>query len=169
MSVELTPAMKVAIDAELGHYPEEKKQSAIIGALMSVQRLHQGYLSNALIEAVADYMGLAHITAYEVATFYSMFNLKPCGRYQLSVCSNIACMLNGSESLLDTLKETLGIEEGEVSQDGLFSYKQVSCLGHCDNAPMLQVNDQSCHMKLSPETLKRLLADIPKGAVNDKG
>ena len=112
-------------------------------------------------------MGLPKITAYEVATFYSMFNLKPCGQYQLSVCSNISCMLNGSEDLINTIRDTLGIEEGEVSQDGLFSYKQVSCLGHCDNAPMLQVNDQSCHMKLTPEKIKALLADLPKGKAHD--
>ncbi len=166
-SVELSKAMQAAIDAELSHYPEEKKQSAIIGALMAVQRIHHGYLSNELIETVADYMGLPKITAYEVATFYSMFNLKPCGQYQLSVCSNISCMLNGSEDLINTIRDTLGVEEGEVSQDGLFSYKQVSCLGHCDNAPMLQVNDQACHMKLTPEKIKALLADLPKGKAHD--
>lgn len=167
MTDALTQDMRAAIDTELSHYPEDKKQSAIIGSLMAVQRLHHGYLSQALIEEVASYMDLPQITAYEVATFYSMFNLKPCGRYQLSVCSNIACMLNGSEEVINTIRDTLNVEEGEVSQDGLFSYKQVSCLGHCDNAPMLQVNDQDCHMKLTSEKVKTLLAELPKGKAND--
>ena len=159
MSV-LTDSMKKVIDSELSHYPDEKKQSAIIGALMGVQREHGGHLSQTIIDAVADYMQLPRITAYEVATFYSMFNLSPTGQFQLSVCSNIACMLNGADAIIDTIKETLAVEAGQVSEDGLFSLKLVSCLGHCDNAPMLQVNDQRCVMRLTPERVKALLTEL---------
>jgi NADH-quinone oxidoreductase subunit E len=164
MVAEFTDAMRLAIDKELAHYPKEKRQSAVIGSLLLVQREHGGHLSQGLIEAVADYMDIPRIAAFEVATFYSMFNLTPCGRYQLSVCSNISCMLNGADSIIDTIKSELAVNEGEVSKDGCFSLKLVSCLGHCDNAPMLQVNDRRCVMKLTPTRVKELLAELRQEA-----
>ncbi len=163
----LTDPMKKIIDVELSHYPEDKRQSAIIGSLMSVQREHGGHLPQPLIDEVADYMSIPRIAAYEVATFYSMFNLTPCGRYQLSVCSNIACMLNGAEGIIDEIQQTLDVKPGQVSEDGLFSLKLVSCLGHCDDAPMLQINDQRCVMKLTPERVKTLLLELREGANRD--
>ncbi len=160
----LTDPMKKIIDDELSHYPADKRQSAIIGALMGVQREHGGHLDQFIIDAVADYMDIPRIAAYEVATFYSMFNLSPTGQYQLSVCANISCMLNGADTIIDTIKETLDVTPDGVSEDGLFSLKLVSCLGHCDNAPMLQVNDQRCVMKLTPEKVKMLLSELRGGA-----
>jgi NADH-quinone oxidoreductase subunit E len=160
MVFELTESMCAVIDKELAHYPHEKRQSAVIGALMAVQREHGGHLSEAIIEKVADYIDIPRVAAFEVATFYSMFNLTPCGRYQLSVCSNISCMLNGADEIISTIKSELGVGEGEVTDDGLFSLKPVSCLGHCDDAPMLQVNDQRCEMRLTPDRVKALLEDL---------
>lgn len=166
MTTQLSDAMTKAIDAELAHYPNDHRLSAIIGSLMAVQRLNGGYLEEALINAVADYIDIPRISAFEVATFYSMFNLSPCGRYQLSVCNNISCMLNGSEALIEVIQSELGIREGEVSQDGVFSFKAVSCLGHCDQAPMLQINDQSCVMKLTPERMRELLSQLRREVEN---
>ncbi len=129
------------IDAWLLKYPKEQKQSAIIAALTYLQNENGGFLSNELIEAAAGYLGMPKIAAFEVATFYSMFELKPVGKHKICVCTNISCMLSGSNEIVSHLKNKLGIGLGETTADGKFTLKSVECLAACCGAPAMQIGD----------------------------
>jgi NADH-quinone oxidoreductase subunit E len=147
---------KVEIDMWVAKYPAEQKQSAVMAALRIVQDANAGYLTTELMDAVADYLEMPRVSAYEVATFYSMYELSPVGQHKICVCTNISCMLCGSDEVVTHLKERLGIGFGEVTEDGRFSLKEVECLGACVGAPMLQIGTQY-HEKLTPETIDQIL------------
>jgi NADH-quinone oxidoreductase subunit E len=127
------------IDHWVLKYPNDQKQSAVIAALTFVQNENAGFLTNELIEAVAAYLGMPKIAVYEVATFYSMFELKPVGKHKICVCTNISCMLLGSDKIMDHLKSKLGIDVGETTPDGKFTLKSVECLAACCGAPAMQI------------------------------
>ncbi|MBS0289338.1 MAG: NADH-quinone oxidoreductase subunit NuoE [Proteobacteria bacterium] len=127
------------IDHWVQKYPKDQKQSAVIAALTFVQEENNGSLTNELIEAVAGYLGMPKIAVYEVATFYSMFELKPVGKYKICVCTNISCMLCGSQEIVDHLKVKLGINLGQTTPDGKFTLKSVECLAACCGAPAMQI------------------------------
>ena len=147
------------IDKWLEKYPSDRKQSAVISALMITQEHHDGWLTNELIEAVADYLEIPTIVAYEVATFYSMFDLKPTGKYKIGLCTNISCMLGGCERIANHLKERLQIDFGETTADGRFTLKSVECLGACIEAPVMHLNKQY-HEKLTPEKVDKILDEL---------
>lgn len=140
-------------------YPPEQRQSAIIPALLLAQEANGGHLSNELIEAVADLLNMPRIAAFEVASFYSMYELKPVGRYKICICTNISCMLAGSEEIVAHLEKKLGIKLGETTPDGRFTLKEVECLAACKDAPMFQIG-KTYYEKLSPAKVDEILASL---------
>jgi NADH-quinone oxidoreductase subunit E len=145
------------IDALLKRYPAEHKKSALLGALNIVQHENQGYLTRELMRAVADYLDLAEIEVYEVASFYSMYELKPVARHNVAVCTNISCMLMGSQSIVDYVESKLGIRLGESTADGrIYLKKEEECLAACAGGPMMQV-DHVYYENLTPEKVDAIL------------
>lgn len=155
----ISAAAKADIDNWIAKYPPDQKQSAVMAALRIVQDQNGGYLTNDLIEAVAGYLDMQPIAVYEVATFYSMYELKPVGKHKICVCTNISCMLCGSDQVVEHLQNKLGIKLGETTADGRFTLKEVECLGACVNAPMLQIGSQY-HENLTPEKLDKILDSL---------
>ncbi|CAN1270807.1 NADH dehydrogenase [ubiquinone] flavoprotein 2, mitochondrial [Linum perenne] len=127
----------------ISHYPSNYKQSAVIPLLDLAQQQHGGWLPVSAMDAVAKVIGVAPIRVYEVATFYSMFNRTPVGKYHLLVCGTTPCMIRGSREIEDSLLKHLGVKRGEVTKDGLFSVGEMECMGSCVNAPMITVADYS--------------------------
>lgn len=147
---------KTEIDSWIAKYPEDQKQSAVMSALTIVQDENGGWLTEELIRCVADYLDIPHIRAMEVATFYSMYELKPIGRHLICLCTNISCMLCGSDGVVDYLKEKLGIGFGETTEDGRFTLKEVECLAYCDGAPVMLLNKEY-YTNLTPERIDSVL------------
>ena len=147
------------IDKELKKFPDNQKQSAVISALRIVQTRH-GWLSHEHISDVAHYLGMPEIAVMEVATFYNMFNLEPKGKYQITVCTNISCMLRNSDEIVQHLEKKLGISFGEVSKDKKFSLKEGECMGACGGAPLCLINNHSMHEHLTTEKIDKLLASL---------
>ncbi|MDM8560820.1 NADH-quinone oxidoreductase subunit NuoE [Candidatus Parabeggiatoa sp. HSG14] len=147
------------IDHWLTKYPSNQKQSAVMGALMVVQEANGGWLTTELMDAVADYLEMPPIAVYEVATFYSMYELKPVGKHKLCVCTNVSCMLRGSEDIVAHLEKELGIKFGETTSDKKFTLKEVECLGACGGAPMMQIG-REYHENLTPEKMDEILAKL---------
>ena len=153
----LTEEVCREIDHWLTKFPPERKQSAVIPALTAAQEHNKGYLSEELMDAVADYLDMPKVSVYEVATFYSMFNLKPVGKYVINICTNISCMLMGSDTVVGHLEKKLGIKMGETTADNKFTLKiEEECLAACAGGPMMAINGHY-YEKLSPEELDRIL------------
>jgi len=128
------------IDDWLSRYPVDQKQSAVLGALRALQH-EEGYLPVEKMDAIAEYLDMPAISVYEVASFYSMFETKPVGKHTIAVCTNLSCMLRGSDEIVEHIKNKLGVEVGETTDDGKFYLKQEEeCLAACCGAPMMQVN-----------------------------
>ena len=160
----LTEKTKQDINHLLTKYPPEQKRSAILPALHIVQQQNGGHLTEPLLNAVADYLELPKVAVYEVATFYSMFHLKPVGKNTISVCSNISCMLRGAEDILAHLEKRLGVKAGETTADGKYTLvREGECLAACCGAPMLQINHQQYYENLNTEKVDRILDALEKG------
>jgi len=159
MTVVLSLKSKKAIDQWLKKFPTDQKQSGVLFALRTVQAENGGWLSEVLMDAVAAYLGMPNIAVYEVATFYSMFDLKPVGKHKICVCTNIACLLRGSDEILNQIKTELGIEVGETTRDGRFTLKAVECLAACGGAPMMQIGGK-VYENLTPEKINPILAEL---------
>jgi NADH-quinone oxidoreductase subunit E len=144
----------------IAKYPPGRQASAVIPILWRAQE-QAGWLPQKAIEAVADLLGMAKIRVLEVATFYTMFNLAPVGKFYVQLCGTTPCMLRGSEDLKKVCKRMIG-EESHVSADGKFSWIEVECLGACVNAPMVQIN-ADYYEDLTPETFTRILNDLSAG------
>ena len=156
----LSAHARAEIDHWLTRYPADRKQSAVLAALREVQHENGGYLTTELMDAVADYLDMPPIAVYEVASFYSMFELKPVGRHCIAVCTNISCMLRGSDTVLSYIERKLGIKLGESTPDGkFFLKKEEECLAACCGAPMMQV-DHVYHENLTPEKVDRILDSL---------
>ena len=148
------------IDHWVAKFPPGRQRSACISALRAAQEQNRGYLSAELMDAVAEYLQLPAIQVYEVASFYSMFELHPCGRHHVSVCTNISCMLNGSDKIVEYVEKKLGIKTGESTPDGrIFLKREEECLAACTGAPMMMV-DHVFHEYLTPEKLGKILDDL---------
>lgn len=155
---ELSSALKQEIDHWMQKFPVGRQASAVIPALTLVQD-QEGYLSEPMMNAVADYLSMPHIAVYEVATFYSMFHLEPSGKYQLEVCTNISCMLSGCKKIVNHIKERLDIDLNGTSKDGLFTLRSVECLGSCGTAPVMKVGKDYLE-NLTVEKIDLLLRDL---------
>lgn len=139
MSVQFSEKALQEVKKIVDRYPSGKQKSALIPVLHLAQQEFNGWLSTATMDYVASLLNLQPIEVYEVATFYSMYNLKPVGKYMFEVCQTGPCMLNGSDDIVDYIYEKLGIRPGETTADGLFTLKTVECLGACGYAPMMQL------------------------------
>ena len=136
----LSDHLQDEIEDWISRYPVDQKQSAVLGALRALQH-EEGYLPVEKMDAIAEYLEMPAIAVYEVASFYSMFELKPVGKHTISVCTNLSCMLRGADEIVDHLKNKLGIDVGESTPDGKFYLKQEEeCLAACCGAPMMQVD-----------------------------
>jgi NADH-quinone oxidoreductase subunit E len=145
------------IDRWAAKFPPEGRRSAVITALREAQHQNHGYLTTELMDAVAAYLGLPPIQVYEVASFYSMFETRPAGRVHVSICTNISCMLCGSDRIVEAVERHLGIRTGESTPDGKFFLKrEEECLAACNNAPMMMV-DHVYHENLTPEQAVKIL------------
>ena len=146
------------IDREVAKYPAEQKQSAVMAALAIVQ-MERGWLSNEIIEAVANHLGMAPMAVYEVASFYNMYDLAPVGKYKITVCTNLPCALSGGVHAADYLKQKLGIGFNETTADGRFTRKEGECMGACGDAPVMLVNNVRMCSFMQPEQIDRLLGE----------
>lgn len=155
----LTAESQKKIDREIAKYPSDQKQSAVMAALAIVQE-EQGWLSSEAIESVADYLGMAPIAVYEVASFYNMYDLKPVGKFKLTVCTNLPCMLSGAVDAGEYLKTKLGIDYNETTPDGKITLKQGECMGACGDAPVMLVNNRRMCSSMQPEQIDKLLAEL---------
>lgn len=145
------------IDQWVAKFPPDRKRSAVLAALRTVQHDIGGYLTRESMDAVAQYLGLPPVQVYEVASFYSMFETRPVGRHSISVCTNISCMLCGGEEILAHVEKRLGIKVGESTVDGRFFLKrEEECLAACNNAPMMMI-DHVYYENLTPETVDEVL------------
>ena len=148
------------IDRWVARFPAGRQRSAVISALRAAQEQNHGYLTTALMDAVAAYLQLPPIQVYEVASFYSMFETHPCGRHHVSICTNIACMLRGAEELVAHVEKRLGVRPGESSADGRIYLKQEEeCLAACTGAPMMMV-DHVYHENLTTERIDHILDEL---------
>lgn len=152
----LNDASRADIDQWIAKYPPERKQSAVMAALRIAQEQNGGWLTPELMDAIAEYLEMPAIAVYEVASFYSMYELAPVGTHKISVCTNISCMLCGSEQVVDHLQKRLGIRLGETTGDGRFTLKEVECLGACVNAPVMQIA-RDYHERLTPQLIDTIL------------
>ena len=160
MSVQLSKHVREEIDRWVAKFPPDRKRSAVISALHAAQHENKGFLTPDLMDAVAAYLGLAPIQVYEVATFYSMFETKPVGRHHVSVCTNISCMLRGSQEVVDMIEKKLGIKTGESTPDGrIYLKREEECLAACTGAPMMMV-DHVFHEHLTPESIDKTLDEL---------
>ncbi len=155
----ITAESLAEIDQNVAKYPAERKESACMPALRIVQDQNGGWLTNDLMDAVAEHLEMPAIAVYEVATFYSMYEHKAVGRNKISVCTNISCMLCGSDEIVGHLNNKLGIKFGEITEDGKFSLKEVECLGACAGAPMMQIG-RDYHENLTPEKIDAILDSL---------
>ena len=155
----ITAESRTDIDQWVAKYPVEQKRSAVMAALRIVQDQNGGWISGDLIDAVAEYLDMTSIAVYEVASFYSMYELKPVGRHKICLCTNVSCMICGSDNILDYLKQRLGIGFGETTPDGRFSLKEVECLGACGGAPMMQIHNKF-YENLTSDKIEEILAGL---------
>ena len=156
--INMTESLMNRINELLSHYPEDKKKSALLPVLHEVQDAHDNWLSIALMDKVAEILGILPIEVYEVATFYTMYNLKPIGKYMFEFCQTSCCCLRGVEDLMDYTCEKLGVGIGETTADGLFEVRGVECLGACGYAPMMQLGD-FYKEHLTKEKVDQLIVD----------
>lgn len=145
------------IDDWLKRYPADQKKSAVLAALRAAQHQNNGFLTTELMDAIADYLELSKIEVYEVASFYSMFELNPVARHNVAVCTNVCCMLMGSDTIVDHLEKKLGIKLGESTSDGrVYLKKEEECLAACAGGPMMQV-DHKYYTELTPEKVDEII------------
>src|SRR5476649_1695333 len=164
--VEFKPELISKFDDIVSRYPEGKQKSALLPILHLVQD-EFGWVSVPAMNKVAYYLKLIDIEVYEVATFYSMYFLRPQGKYMLEVCRTGPCCLVGAEKIMDHIEQKLGVKEGEVTADGLFSWRGVECLAACGYAPVLQIGPEyTFYENLTPEKVDKLIADLTAQAKN---
>ena len=153
----LTDATRKHIDHWVAKFPADRKRSAVIQSLMAAQEQNGGYLTDELTAAVAKYLDIKPVWAYEVASFYSMLNTRPVGRHEVSVCTNISCWLNGADGIVACCEKKLGVKLGESTPDGrIYLKKEEECLAACCGAPAMQV-DGNYHEHLTPEKVAEIL------------
>ena len=154
-----TPELRAQIETWCAKYPPEWRQSAVIPALHVLQAANGGWLAQQQLDDLALYLGMPAIAVYEVASFYSMFDLEPVGRHKVCVCNSISCLLGGSEGLMHHIEEKYGVAPGETTADGKFTFKEVECLGACKDAPAVLIG-RTYHEKVSAAALDKLIDDL---------
>jgi NADH-quinone oxidoreductase E subunit len=160
-----TPERRASLDATLARYPPDRKRSAVLAALYLVQE-QEGYLTANGMRHVAGILDMTPADVEDVATYYVMFFRERVGKYVLQVCRTLSCALNGAERVTEALSDKLGIKVGETDPSGMFTLLEFECLGACDRAPVVMVNNEHWHEHASPESCAKLVDDIKaRGAV----
>ncbi|MCB1963992.1 MAG: NADH-quinone oxidoreductase subunit NuoE [Rhodocyclaceae bacterium] len=149
------------IDREVAKYPPDQKQSAVMSALRIAQ-VETGWLPKEMIEYVAAYLDMPAIAAFEVASFYNMYDIEPVGKHKISVCTNLPCALSGGVHAADYVKQKLGIDFNETTPDGKFTLKEGECMGACGDAPVMLVNNHRMCSWMTTEKIDQMLADLDK-------
>jgi NADH-quinone oxidoreductase subunit E len=156
----LSDQVQAEIDRWIAKFPQGRQRSAVLAALHAVQHEHGGFVTPELMDAVANYLDLPAVQVYEIATFYSMIETRPVGRHSISVCTNISCMLRGSDEIVSHIESKLGIELGESTPDGkIYLKREEECLAACCGAPMMMV-DHAYHEDLTPAKVDAILAAL---------
>ena len=155
----LSPEAFKKIDRELTKFPADQRQSAVMAAL-TIAQAEQGWLSNETMQELAAYIGMPPIAVYEVASFYTMYNLKPVGKHKLTICTNLPCQLMGATTCAEHAKKTLGIGFNETTADGMFTLKEGECFGACGDAPVFTVNNHDLRAKITPEKFDQLVETL---------
>lgn len=154
------------IDREVAKFPADQKQSAVMAALAIAQQ-EKGWVSADIVQEVADYLEMPAIAVQEVLTFYDMYNRAPVGRYKITVCTNLPCALRDGVKAAQYLKEKLGVEFNQVSEDGLFTLTEGECMGACGDAPVMLVNDRQMCLHMSPDRMDAMLDELRQLARTD--
>lgn len=160
-SFRFTPQNLKWAKETIAKYPKGKQASAVIPLLWRAQEQHNGWLPEPALRAIAEMLDMAYIRVYEVATFYTMFNLSPVGKYLVQLCGTTPCWLRGANGLKDVCRRVIG-EQNTVTDDGMLSWLEVECLGACTNAPMVQIN-KDYYEDLTPESLEQILDALRNG------
>ena len=155
----ISDKLKSEIDHWVKKFPVDQKQSAVLPALRFAQEENGGWLSDEIMKSVAEYLSMPFIAVYEVASFYSMYELKPVGKNKLSVCTNVSCMLAGCDKIVKHLNKKLNIQFGETTPDQKYTLKEVECLGACANAPVMHVGHKY-YEDLTPEKIDSILEEL---------
>ena len=163
----ISDSVKTEIDRWIEKYPPDQKRSAVVAAALLVQEQNEGWISEAAMKAVAEYLEIPPIVVYEVVSFYDMYNTQPIGKNKIGVCTNVACSLRGSDEIVDCLKKRLGVGMGETTDDGLFTLREMECMAACAGAPMCQVNDKQYHEKLTPEKMLGIIDQLERESAID--
>lgn len=161
-SFEFTPENRAKAEKIIAKYPEGRQASAVLALLDLAQRQHGGWVPQKAMEHIAEMLGMPKIRVMEVATFFTMVNLQPVGKYLVQVCGTTPCWLRGSDDVFAAIKEELGADKGDTTKDGLFTIVEVECLGACVNAPMVQINDDY-YEDLDKDNIKEILRALKKG------
>ncbi len=156
------------IDREIAKYPPDQKQSAVMSALAIAQD-EKGWLAPETMDFVASYLGMPPVAVYEVATFYTMYDLAPKGRHKVTICTNLPCALQGATAAAAHLQERLGVGFGETSADGAVTLCEGECLGACGDAPVLLVDNKRMESWMTPEKLDALIAELTTSEAPGKG
>lgn len=164
----LTSQALKLIDVEITKYPIEQKRSAVMSALRIAQN-EKGWLSPELIEFIAGYLSMPPVQVMEVASFYSMYNLKPVGKYKLVICTNLPCALRGAVKTIDYLQQKLGIKIGETTTDGMFTIQESECMGACGDAPVLIINNHKMCAFMTPESIDKKISELSNTVLTNKG
>ena len=157
----LSPDALAKIDRAIAKYPRDQRQSAVMAALTIAQD-EKGWLSVETMDFVAQYLGMQPIAVYEVASFYTMYDIKPVGAYKIAICTNLPCALQGANVSAEHLKKKLGIGFNETSSDGKFTLREGECFGACGDAPVMLVNNKQMVSFMTPQAIDRFLAELPK-------
>jgi len=157
--MKLSPESLVRIDKAVAKYPADQKQSAVMAALTIAQD-EKGWLSTETMDFVAGYLGMPPIAVYEVASFYTMYDLKPVGRNKLAICTNLPCALQGATKAAEHLKQKLGIGFGETTADGAFTLKESECMGACGDAPVVTRNNKKMLCAMTADKLDKLIEEL---------
>lgn len=155
----LSPEALVKIDKAIAKYPADRKQSAVMAALTIAQD-EKGWLAPETMDFVAQYLGVPPIAVYEVASFYTMYDLKPVGRHKLTICTNLPCALQGAAAAAEHLKRKLGVGFNETTENGCFTLKEGECMGACGDAPVVLHNNKKMLSWMTPEKLDRLIDEL---------
>jgi len=155
----LSPEALAKIDGVLAKYPPDQRASAVMAALTIAQD-EKGWLSPETMDFIASYLGLRPIAVYEVASFYTMYDIKPVGRHKLSICTNLPCALQGANAAAEHLKKKLGVGFNQTTADDRFTLKEAECFGACGDAPVLLVNNKRMCCAMTPERLDALLEEL---------
>jgi len=154
----LSPEALAKIDQAVAKYPPEHKRSAVMAAL-TVAQDEKGWLSTETMDFVAQYLGMPPVAVYEVASFYTMYDIKPVGRCKIAICTNLPCALQGATAAAAHLKQKLGIGFGETTADGAFTLREAECMGACGDAPVLIVNSKRMLAAMTPDKIDRLIEE----------